>query len=357
MTKTALAEKVGVSVRVITAYESGEYGPLEDTATKIAGTLSFPLGFFSGPDIDEVNPDAVSFRSLTSMTASQRESALAAGSLAIELNKWIEEHFELPAIKVPSMRGFDPETAAHALRAEWGLGERCVNNMVHLLEAKGVRVFSLPVDSASVDAFSVWRNDTPFVFLNSLKSGERGRFDAAHELAHLTLHQHGSPRGRQAEMEADKFASAFLMPAGSILASAPREPSLEHLIVLKGRWKVALTALVQRFKALNLLSDWRYRMLWIEISQRGFRKSEPPARIERETSQILTKVFTMLREEGTSAAALARELLLHTEELESLIRGLIMSVTSALPGGRKNVAASNRTGRAAPELKLITNEQ
>jgi Zn-dependent peptidase ImmA (M78 family) len=81
------------------------------------------------------------------------------------------------------------------------------------LEAHGVRVFLLPVDSASVDAFSVWHQETPFVFLNPMKSGERGRMDAAHKLGHLTLHGHGVPRSRQVELEADRFASAFLMPA------------------------------------------------------------------------------------------------------------------------------------------------
>ena len=33
-----------------------------------------------------------------------------------------------------------PETAAEAIRSEWGLGERSIPNLIHLLEAHGVRV-------------------------------------------------------------------------------------------------------------------------------------------------------------------------------------------------------------------------
>lgn len=54
-----------------------------------------------------------------------------------------------------------------------------------------MRVFSLPIESVAIDAFSVWHQGTPFVFLNPMRSGERGRMDAAHELGHLTLHEHG----------------------------------------------------------------------------------------------------------------------------------------------------------------------
>lgn len=58
--------------------------------------------------------------------------------------------------------------------------------MIHLLEAHGVRVLSLTQECREVDAFSLWLQQ-PFVFLNTQKSGEHSRFDAAHELGHLPL--------------------------------------------------------------------------------------------------------------------------------------------------------------------------
>ncbi|WP_261371520.1 ImmA/IrrE family metallo-endopeptidase [Yersinia frederiksenii] len=64
--------------------------------------------------------------------------------------------------------------------------------MVHLIEPKGVKVFSLAENCVEVDAFSFWTNGKLFVLLNTMKTPERSRFDAAHELRHLVLHQRSS---------------------------------------------------------------------------------------------------------------------------------------------------------------------
>ncbi|WP_261371327.1 ImmA/IrrE family metallo-endopeptidase [Yersinia frederiksenii] len=64
--------------------------------------------------------------------------------------------------------------------------------MVHLIEPKGVKVFSLAENCVEVDAFSFWTNRKPFVLLNTIKTSERSRFDATHQLGHLVLHQRSS---------------------------------------------------------------------------------------------------------------------------------------------------------------------
>jgi Zn-dependent peptidase ImmA (M78 family)/DNA-binding XRE family transcriptional regulator len=344
-TKLALAKAVGLTTRMISAYEADAYSPSDDTLAKLAAALRFPQSFFHAEDAPQISFDGSSFRSLKSMTAAQRESALAAGTLAVEISRWMEQRFDLPEANVPSMRGYDPETAAEALRARWEIGEKAIDNMVRLLEFRGVRVFSLPIDSVSVDAFSVWHDGTPFVFLNSLKSGERSRFDAAHELAHLTLHQHGAPQGRLAESQADHFASAFLIPRSTLVASAPRNPTLRTLLQLKKKWKVALIALVHRLYALNLLSEWQYRGLCVEIASEGYRKSEPDG-IQRESSELLAKVFGLLREDGVSRGAIAKELNLEIGEIDLLVRGLVLASVGG--GGHQKGTASVR-----PSLHLI----
>ena len=47
-------------------------------------------------DVDEPSTDAASFRSLTAITASERDAALAAGSVAFLLSDWVEQRFDLP---------------------------------------------------------------------------------------------------------------------------------------------------------------------------------------------------------------------------------------------------------------------
>lgn len=343
LSRVALARTSSLAIRSLTYYESGGVQPSEEAVRVLARILDFPEKFFYGVDLEEPSCSGSSFRALSTMTAAQRDAALAAGAIAIEFSKWIDRHFELPKPSLPDLYGFsDPEAAARALRTEWGLGEQPIKNVVHVLEAHGVRVFSLPTDSANVDAFSISHRDIPFVFLNQNKSAERARMDASHELGHLTLHKkHGGPRRRQAEFEADRFAAAFLMPSGDLLAHAPRGISLATLHRMKIRWGVSAIALVHRLRALNLLTEWQYRTLCIEISKEGGRRNERNG-IIRDNSQILTKVFRMLRDEGITQASVANELLINPSELEGLLRGLtITSVNGGRvgePQSRKNKA-------------------
>ena len=99
----------------------------------------------------------------------------------------------------------------------------------------------------------MWKGNTPFVFLNTNKTAEHSRYDAAHELGHLVLHRHGSPQGIEAEKQANQFASAFLMPRGSVHPVAPRFPTFDILVSLKRRWGVSVAALAYRLHNLGLV--------------------------------------------------------------------------------------------------------
>lgn len=331
MTMTRLAERVGVDARTVSAWEHGEFLPDgEQRLNQIAKELRFPIGFFYGDNLEEPTPHGASFRAFTKMSAAQRDCTLGAGAIAYVLNSWIEDRFDLPAPNVPELgRDLDPESAADSLRQLWQLGELPIKNMIHLLESKGVRVFSLSIDAAEVDAFSVWRTHQPFIFLNTNKSAEHSRFDAAHELGHLVMHRHGSPQGQICEQEANAFASAFLMPRRSILAQAPKTPSVAHLVKAKKYWGVSVAALAYRLSSLKAVTEWHYRSLCIEIAKKGYRKREPEE-MQRETSQVLAKVFAALREDGITKADIAAQLYLAQEEIESLIFGLTVTGLSGL---------------------------
>lgn len=348
-TQRELAELVGLHERAIKGYEAGEYEPTQLTLERIQSALGFPAEFFLGDDLEEPLPDAASFRALTKMSARQRDAALSQGALALHLNQWFEERFELPTSSLPDLGDeTSPEAASETLRALWGLGELTIRNVIHLLESKGVRVYSLAVNAREVDAFSMWRGGTPFVFLNSFKSTEHSRFDAAHELGHLILHRRGVPQGPEAEREANRFASAFLMPGGSVHVHVPLFPTVEQLVKIKKVWVTSVAAVNHRFHELGLISDWQYRRLCIEIARRGFRTTEPEE-APREVSLLLPKLLAASHQDGIGTTQIAAQLGLPVAELNELLFGLVMT---GIEGGRqKTPPRAPSEGR--PSLKRV----
>ena len=321
--KKKLAELIGVTAQSISNFESEtvQEVPSEKTLLKLSQVLNFPVNFFNRDKVSFVSLESASFRALSKMTASQRDSALASGALAFEVNNWIEKNFELPIHELPDLRNETPESAAMYLRQIWFLGEKPISNMIHLLESKGIRVYFIAEDYKSVDAFSIWNEGTPFILLNTFKSAERSRFDAAHELGHLVLHKHGVPRSREAEAEANRFASEFLMPKASMLAKAPKLPTYKNLIDLKHYWLVSLAAVVYRLKTLNLVTEWQHRTLVIDMGKKGYNINEPYT-IPKEKSQIFEKVFEALKDEGFYKNKLAKELGISLLDLQKLTSGV-----------------------------------
>lgn len=332
MTAKALAEKAGVGVDTITRLEKGRNEPEPETIEKLGQALGYPASFFMGEDIEEVDVGAVSFRSFSKMTARERNAAIAAGSLGLLLNGWVEGRFGLPDPDFPDELSSEtnPEVAAARLRQHWGIGQQPIGNLLALLEAKGVRMLSLSENTASVNAFSFWRGGKPYVFLNNFKSAESSRFDAAHELGHLVLHRHGDPKGdRSLEKEANSFASAFLMPADDVRARVPRVISTDVVLQAKLRWRVSAMALAYRLHQIRRLSDWQYKSICIDLSRRGYRIGEPVG-IERETSVLWKKVLTMLWQERITRDDISEDLGIPVDELESLI----WSLSAIEPGQR-----------------------
>ncbi len=346
--RTETARRSHLTARSIIAYELGERVPSQESLVALAQALEYPIAFFQRSKVDSIREEGVSFRALSRMTATEREQALASGDLAMELSGWLDGEFDLPSPAIPDLHPQStPEAAANALRIIWELGDRPIKHLVGLLESKGVRVFSLAENTLSLDGFSFWKKGRPYIFLNTLKSAERSRFDAAHELGHIVLHQHGLPSGRKAEQEANQFAAAFLMPRTSMFAFAPRNPTIAQLLEAKQPWGVAVTAYAHRMHEIGLLSEWYYRSLCIEMQSRGYRQAEPQAGT-REMSQIWPKVFSIvLRKEGTTRQELASTLGWPLRELRALVFQLVLS---AEDGG--NTPTGEMPHEMVPERRL-----
>lgn len=331
LTKKELADRAKLTAVTLTRLEAGDTPePNSETVRAIAQALGYPTDFFYLNDCEELRTDAVSFRSLSSLTARQRDAALAAGAIAFELHDWVSEKFELPKPQLIDLRDEDPMAGAEALRSHWGIGSRPIEHMVKLLESKGVRIFALSEQHKHVDAFSCWRGDIPFVFLNTFKSAERSRFDAAHELGHLVLHIHGATNGnRDVERDADMFASAFLISRGDLIGNLARVNSLTQLVAAKRRWGVSVAALARTAFDTKLISDWHYRDLCKQMSHMGYRTVEPHG-LPRERSVLWKMVFEELWKSGITRDTIAKDLHVPLDEIESLV-GELMTQNVSVP--------------------------
>ena len=314
-----LADRLHVTSHTISRWEGGlAKGPSPEVIQMLSRVLEFPEKFFLGGDIEIPESQRVSFRNQASMSSSIREAALAAVAVGFIVSDWFSERFTLPEPSVPNLGDvYDAEHAARVLRAHWHIGERPISNLVHLLESKGVRVFSLAENTVELDACSLWREGRPYIFLNSCKTGEQVRFDAAHELGHLVLHQDGGVEGRLAEEQANAFALSFLMPKCDVLAQCDLYMTLSRYVQMKSRWLVPTAALIHRVYRLGLMSDMIYHTIVVLLAKNyGIKEPFP---IDRERSIVWEKVLRIMWSRKLSLSKIAARIGIPEKELEDLL--------------------------------------
>lgn len=322
MTQEELATTTGIDRATVSRYERGERQPDINTALKIAESLKYPYSFFFEGKVSTEELEGVSFRSRRSeVRLATRLRTISAGHLASGvISPAVLKYFNLPQPDLPNYEGMKPAVAADLLRVEWGLSHYPVKNLIHLLEAKGIRVFWFEEDDTAVDAVSFFFQSTPFILVSQRnRGGERVRMDIAHELGHLVLHKGRRDKSiKTVEEEATSFASAFLVPAETFKKEVPTYPLISHLFAAKARWKVSVQALIRRCYDLDIYTETQYRGAIRRMYDNGWRTREPHP-IEWEESRIFEKVFLYLREKDKTSYDFALDLHLPMDELESLI--------------------------------------
>jgi Zn-dependent peptidase ImmA (M78 family)/DNA-binding XRE family transcriptional regulator len=317
-----LAQRVGLDKTTISKYERGDRTPDAAQAVLLADCLHFPLSFFSQSDVGPITMEGVSFRARRSeVKAATRERTLASLQMASQvLEATTAQMFRLPSPDLPGITGVPPDVAADRLRSEWNLGSYPIPNMVHLLEAKGIRVYWFHEDDPSVDAVSKVQDSVPFALLSQRpRGGERMRFDLAHELGHLVMHRGQREFSiKQIEDEANAFAAAFLVPEDAFRKECPRYPSLLALLNLKSRWGISLQALIHRCYALGIYSESQYKNAFRKINARGWRTHEPEE-MTCEESKVWEQVFRHFEKTGVRPEHFAARMHIHVEELHNLV--------------------------------------
>jgi Zn-dependent peptidase ImmA (M78 family)/transcriptional regulator with XRE-family HTH domain len=357
MRKSDLAQLLGKSATALSGWEAESKRPSPATVAELALSLGVDPGFFMVGRDQPALAATPHFRSLRSTTQIARDQATAYGHLALDVAAAMERHVEFPDVTIPyfpvppdDADGVEPEDAARFVRRQWGLATGPVGHLVRLLENHGVVVVFSPPGAVSVDAYSFEGSGKPVVILNPFKQDYyRQRFDVAHELGHLVMHQDAEPGGRTVEDQANRFAAEFLMPESDIRESLPKTMSRSvwtSIGQLKERFGVSMQAILFRARRLGELSDVSYRNAMMTVSARGWRRSEPGLVDSVEQPSMLPRAVEILDEAGISELELISQSRVPVE--------LFRQVVSRFPTDPHFSDASVETGsHLAPVVSLM----
>jgi Zn-dependent peptidase ImmA (M78 family) len=327
MSQRDLASRLNLSATAISKYEQGLVVPNSSSLLQLAHALDVGVEFFVRPRL--VQGIAPAFQK-SSCLARKEEAALVAS-----IREWLERYLEAESIlslqppRFVRPEGFprsvstfeDVERAAVDLRSQWKLGLDPIENLIQLVEDRGIKVHLAEADKA-VDAFTFEAQADgilPVIVLRSGLPGDRMRFSLAHELGHLLLRSTGD---LSAERAANRFAGALLVPEEAArfeLGEHRRGLGLYELHLLKHKYGLSMQAWIYRAKDLGIISYPLFRDLNKEFRTHGWHKEEPgcpypaerPARFdllvlqalaegrisERRAGELLGKPFQVFRRE------------------------------------------------------------
>ena len=276
VTQRTLGQAADVTVASVSLYERGGATPSSQTLAAFAEHLDVDTDFFytSTPSTDT----PAFFRSLRATRAIDRRRARHRIEIVYELVKTLETEVRFPDPDVPEYpvhkdQEPGPEEAARRTRNAWGVPPGPIDNMVRSVERHGVVVAQPREEKAQIDAYSVNFPDRPITVMSLAKSKhDRCRFDVAHELGHLVMHDPAHAATRWVEQQANQFAAAYLMPEQDIRSELEKAGTLSVLLRLKRKWRVSLAALIRRQYDLDIIDPARYTRYMKTMSARGWRR-------------------------------------------------------------------------------------
>lgn len=289
MSMEDLAKKIGVTRQSISKYERGIISPSPEMLQAISLSLGLPVEFFYK---DEKNPNAGSsplfFRSNSRISKKVKTACKYQIKWTDEIKKQLEEYVDFVERDLPTIeKDFedlsleDVEDLALSIRKHWGLADDPIGDLIGVLENRGIFVAQFSAFKG-IEAFSCWSNATPYILYHSIqKSAVRTRFSLLHELGHLIMHssiaQSDSVKKEivdLADMQADRFAAAFLLPATSFPKEI-RSTSLASLIAVKQKWGASISAIINRCETLELLTEHQINYLKRQITMQRYWYKEP----------------------------------------------------------------------------------
>ncbi len=289
-----LAERIGVTRQSISKYERGIMSPSLDVLQSISVLLHFPIEFFYKAEVStNTGTSPLFFRSKSNISKKVKTACKHQVKWVCETRKQLEKFVEFVehgplAIDTDyeDLQGRDIEDLALLVRQEWELGDAPIEDLIGILENQGIIVAQFSRNEFcsfnGIDAYSSWYEGIPYIIYNSTqKSAVRTRFSILHELGHLILHSSISEQDAVkkevvdfVDMQADRFAAAFLLPATSFPKEL-RGTSLAYLELVKKKWGAAMSTIIRRCETLDLLTESQIEYLKRQMTIGRYWHKEP----------------------------------------------------------------------------------
>lgn len=294
MSMEDLAEGIGVTRQSVSKYERGIVSPSPEMLQAISDTLGFPTEFFYKTEQKTTaGTSPLFFRSNSKIAKKVKTACKYQVKWTDEVKKQLETYVDFVDRDIPTLdREYedltfeDIEELALTVRKEWGLNDDPIHDLIGILENKGVIVTEFATSDfcnfKGIDAFSCWKDGTPYILYHSIqKSAVRTRFSILHELGHLIMHSSIAEDDSVkkeivdlADMQADRFAAAFLLPATSFPRDI-RSTSLTSLEIVKKKWGAAMSTIIKRCETLELLTENQINYLKRQMTTQKYWHKEP----------------------------------------------------------------------------------
>lgn len=325
MNMKELAKACGLTPMAVSNYESGKRRPDMETIKKLAKVLDIHVADFLSARNASLVFDHREFRKHSVLSKAQQDY----------VRESVEEYFNRFFHAVECLGGNplpDPplcgsiersasfEENAQKLRAALELQkDGPVDEIVGILENKGILVFEMEIDNDHFSGMNGFVDEYPYIVINENMNAERKRTTILHELSHLMFNWE---EGNEAEneKEATAIAGAFLITEKDLRRELGlrRSSITKDMVLVCEEYGISMYLLVKRASQVGIISESVEKDFYIWANKVGWRKNEP-ARVRKDEKPLLFKqlVFRAVNEEGVNLQRGAELLRIPVSEMKA----------------------------------------
>ena len=291
LTLQDLADNIGLTKQAIQYFESGSREPLSETIDKLSEILMVDKKFFYLNDNYTIPSEQFHFRKRKLISKKIEDNFLNRINIIKKIILYIENNINLPENIFLKENLFDIdiktlniEDIVDYIKDIWSIKINApILNISRIIENRGCIILSMDDIIDKIDACSL-NFETPII-IRASKSDNicRVRFTLAHEMAHLIIHKGIETGDILTEMQANRFASCFLMPKVAFIEETKeflnRYTKFNHILLknlksFKVRWGVAFAAIFRRAFDLKMIDENQYQEANIFLRKNHYIKNE-----------------------------------------------------------------------------------